>query len=173
METILSQTQSSSTAFANTFNKAWNTQLGRINDLFAAIPDEDLTKEIAPGRNTGIYVLGHLAAVHDSMLPLLGFGQKLYPQLEEPFIKSPDNSGHTFPPVSDLKNYWNEINALLGKHFTELSPEGWLERHNSISAEDFAKEPHRNKLSVLISRTAHMGYHQGQLAWLKKKKKGL
>jgi hypothetical protein len=104
------------------------------------------------------------------MLPLLGFGQKLYPQLEEPFIKSADKSGHAFPPAPELRKYWNEVNNHLNRHINQLQPEGWLARHNSVSEEDFAKEPHRNKLSVLISRTTHMSYHQGQLAWLKKKK---
>jgi hypothetical protein len=163
-------TQTTSEAFTNTVVKAWTIQVNRINDLFAAIPDDDMTNEIAPGKNTGIYLVGHLAAVHDAMLPLLGFGQKLYPQLEEPFIKSADKSGHKFPPVSELKKYWTDVNEVLNRHINQLQPEGWLSRHNSVSEADFAKEPHRNKLSVLISRTTHMSYHQGQLAWLKKKK---
>jgi hypothetical protein len=44
--------------------------------------------------------------------------------------------------------------------------EEWLTKHNSVSAEDFAKEPHRNKLSVLISRAMHQAYHGGQIALL-------
>jgi hypothetical protein len=152
-----------------TVTRAWTTQFSRLNELFAAIPDEDMMKEIAPGKNTGIYLVGHMAAVHDGMLPLLGFGEKLYPKLEEPFIKSPDKSGHNFPPVADLKKMWSEVNSVLNRHILELPADQWLTRHNSISAEDFVKEPHRNKLSVLISRTTHMSYHQGQLAWLKKK----
>jgi hypothetical protein len=162
-------TQTISEAFTRTFVRAWTTQVTRINDLLSAIPDADLLKEIAPGKNTGIYLVGHLAAVHDAMLPLLGFGKKLYPALEEPFIKSPDNSGHTFPPISELKKQLNEVNTLLNDHISKVHPEGWLDRHTAISEEDFAKEPHRNKLSVLISRTTHMSYHQGQLAWLRKK----
>ena len=33
--------------------------------------------------------------------------------------------------------------------------------------EDFIKEPHRNKLNVLLTRTTHLAYHAGQLALLK------
>jgi hypothetical protein len=153
----------------NTVTRAWTTQFGRLNELFNSISDEDMLREIAPGRNTGIYLLGHMTAVHDNILPLLGFGEKLYPKLEEPFVKSPDKSGHKFPPVAELRKMWTDVNAVLNKKIAELPAEQWLTRHNSISPEDFTKEPHRNKLSVLISRTTHMSSHQGQLVFLKKK----
>ena len=48
-----------------------------------------------------------------------------------------------------------------------LSGEGWLERHTAVSAEAFEKEPHRNKLNIIVSRSHHMAYHLGQLALLK------
>ena len=50
-----------------------------------------------------------------------------------------------------------------------MQPEDWFTKHSAISAEDFAKEPHRNKLNILINRTVHQGYHMGQLAYLVKK----
>lgn len=150
--------------------KSWTTQVDRITDLVANLSENDLQKEIAPGKNTGIYILGHMVAVHDALLPLLGFGAKLYPELEQIFVKSPDKAGHSFPPVSELKKQWSEINDLLLQHFSKFDFEAWLTRHEAVSPEDFAKEPHRNKLNVLISRTTHMGYHHGQLVLLKSKK---
>ena len=33
--------------------------------------------------------------------------------------------------------------------------------------EDFIKEPHRNKLNIILTRTTHLSYHTGQLALLK------
>jgi hypothetical protein len=149
--------------------KSWTTQVARITELVATLSDSDLQKEIAPGKNTGVYVLGHLVAVHDALLPLLGFGSKLYPTLEQIFVKSPDKAGHTFPSVSELRKNWNEINDLLLQHYNKLDLEAWLTRHEAVSPEDFAKEPHRNKLNVLISRTTHMSYHHGQLVFLKSK----
>ena len=38
---------------------------------------------------------------------------------------------------------------------------------NNATDEDFAKEPARNKLSVLLNRTNHLAYHLGQLRLLK------
>jgi hypothetical protein len=57
---------------------AWNVYVKRTDDLFNALSDEQLLNEIAPKRNRGIYLLGHLTAVHDRMLPILGFGNALY-----------------------------------------------------------------------------------------------
>ena len=44
-----------------------------------------------------------------------------------------------------------------------LSAEEWLKKHEAVSAQDFAKEPLRNRLSVLLSRTAHVQFHTGQI----------
>jgi hypothetical protein len=47
-----------------------------------------------------------------------------------------------------------------------LSTEDWLSRHTAVSEEDFAKEPHRNKLNILVSRTTHLAGHTGQMVYL-------
>ncbi len=120
-----------------------------------------------PARNTGIYPLGHLTAVNDGILPLLGFGPKLHPELEAIFLTNPDKSGLDQPNLETLKSYWKEINAKLTKHMNELSAEDWMKRHTAVSEEDFAKEPHRNKLNIIINRSNHQSYHLGQLAYLK------
>jgi hypothetical protein len=141
--------------------------LSRTSKLFEELSDEQLQHEVSPGRNTGVYLLGHLVAVHDTMIALLGLGEKRFPQLEMPFIKSPDRSGLVFPPISELKNYWNETNQRLAEYFAELSSDEWFMRHTAVSEEDFVKEPHRNRLNVLLSRTSHLASHYGQLLFLK------
>ncbi len=146
----------------------WNTQVARADKLFNTLSDEQLQKEVATGRNTGVYLLGHLIAVHDALFPLLGLGEKLYPQLEETFIKSPDKSGFEKPIIKDLKHYWSEVHNKLSQHFNQMTAEEWFQKHSSISTEDFQKEPHRNKLNVLLTRITHLAYHLGQLAFLKK-----
>jgi hypothetical protein len=145
----------------------WNGYLSRTSKLFEELSDEQLQHEVSPGRNTGVYLLGHLVAVHDTMIALLGLGEKRFPQLEMPFIKSPDRSGLVFPPISELKNYWNETNQRLAEYFAELSSDEWFMRHTAVSEEDFVKEPHRNRLNVLLSRTSHLASHYGQLLFLK------
>lgn len=147
---------------------AWNVQLDRTTKLFDFLSDEQLRQEVAPGRNSGIYLLGHLTAVHDNLLPLLGFGQRLFPQLEDVFVKNPDKSGLEKPAPKDLRNYWNEVNRSLSQHFNALTLDQWLQKHSAVSDEDFEKEPHRNKLNVVLNRTSHLANHLGQLIFLKK-----
>jgi hypothetical protein len=43
-----------------------------------------------------------------------------------------------------------------------------LQKHTAVSDADFAKEPHRNRLSVVLNRAGHVQYHLGQLVWFKK-----
>jgi len=147
---------------------AWNVYINRSDQLFDSLTDEQLQRETAAGRNTGIYLLGHLTAVHDALFPLLGLGEKLYPQLEDIFIKNPDRSGIQKPVIKNLRNYWSEVNKKLSQHFNQFTADDWFLKHNSITDEDFEIEPHRNKLNVLINRTNHLSYHLGQLAFLNK-----
>ena len=146
---------------------AWHTYINRTSELFSQFSDEQLMKEIAPGKNRGIYLLGHLAAVHDRMLLVLGLGDPLYPQLWQPFVESPDKAITSLPSVQTLRAYWKEIHANLNAKLSGLSTAEWFQKHTAVSEEDFLKEPHRNRLNVLISRTNHLAYHLGQLTFLK------
>jgi hypothetical protein len=146
---------------------AWQTQIKYADDLFNSLSDKQLLSEIAPGRNRGIYLLGHLTAVHDRMLPLLGLGDQRYPDLYKSFVEDADNAQANFPPVEDLRNYWKEVNNFLSEHFSKLSSSEWFQKHTAVSEIDFAKEPHRNKLNVVINRTNHLSSHLGQLLLIK------
>jgi len=146
---------------------AWDAQNNYLNKLISSLTDEQLAKEIAPGRNTGVYILGHLIAVSDALLPLLGFDDRLFPEMEEVFLKNPDKSGLSFPSADELKQRLEAVNAKLNSYFQSTDVNGWLSKHMSVSAEDFVKEPHRNKLNVLINRTGHMASHIGQMNLLK------
>jgi len=148
---------------------AWHSHIKRTDDLLAALSDEQLKKETAPGRNTGTYLLGHLVAVHDRMLPLFNLGERSHADLDDAFIANPDKSNKEIPSLDKLRGYWKDVNTKLATHFNALSADEWMQKHTSVSDEDFAKEPYRNKLSVLISRTNHLAYHFGQLAYLKQK----
>lgn len=148
---------------------AWHTQIKNTNELFDSVSDEQLMAEIAPGRNRGIYLLGHLTAVHDKMLPLLGFGDQRYPNLYKTFVQNADKTEADIPALEDLRNYWKETNTILSEKFSGLSVDDWFQRHNAVSETDFAKEPHRNKLNLVINRTNHLANHLGQLLLLKNK----
>lgn len=145
----------------------WQGSIENWDKHLNSLTDEQLMREISPGKNRGIYLLGHLIAVHDDMLILLDMGERLYPELQEPFLKEADKMVSDIPTVSTLKNYWKAQCEMLQEKFNNLSAAQWFERHTAVTAEDFAKEPHRNKLNIIITRTSHLQYHCGQLALLK------
>ncbi|MEO6488770.1 MAG: DinB family protein [Ferruginibacter sp.] len=144
----------------------WHGSVKNFDATLALLTDEELQREIAPGKNRGIYLLGHMIAVHDEMLLLLGMGDKLHPELFEPFIKSPDKAIRDIPSVSDLRSYWTKQCEILKQKFESVTPPDWFEKHTAVSEDDFSKEPHRNKLNIIITRTTHMAYHTGQLVLL-------
>jgi len=146
---------------------AWYTQINRTDDLVNSLPDEKLQQRVALGKNNGVYLLGHLAAVHDKMQPLLALGETLHPEWYELFVTQPYNPAAKVPAISEIKRYWKKINAALAEKFAAMSSAQWFEKHNAVSAEDFIAEPHRNKLNVIINRTNHLEYHRGQLILLK------
>lgn len=147
----------------------WEIQNSRLNKLLAKLTDDQLLTQTAPGRNSGLYILGHLTAVNDGMFTLLELGERLYPELEPVFIKNPDNSGIEKPSVTQVREYWNAMSTLLKQKMDVMQPQDWFTKHSAISAEDFEKEPHRNKLNILINRTNHQSYHLGQLVYLNDK----
>ena len=160
---------SDTSLFVNMVLLQWESQNKRSEKLFNSLSDERFMDEVSEGRNTGHYLLGHLAAVNDSLFAILELGQPLHPELEEPFVTLADRSGQEMPSVEELRVYWNEITQTLTKKFREMKPSEWFTKHSLVNAEDFAKEPHRNKLNVLITRIVHQGYHLGQIALLNTK----
>ncbi|MFP5041468.1 DinB family protein [Parasediminibacterium sp. JCM 36343] len=144
----------------------WDASIKNCGTLLNNLDDETLQKEIAPGKNRGIYLLGHLIAVHDDLLMLLGMGEKLYPQLQEPFLKHADKEITQIPSVVELRAFWANQCEVLKHKFSSLVLEAWFEKHTAVSTQEFVIEPHRNKLNIIITRTSHLQYHLGQLQLL-------
>jgi len=142
---------------------SWKNAVERADKAFRALTEDQYQHEIAPGRNRIIYLLGHLTAIHDRMHTILGLGERLHPELDGMFISTPDKAIEPLPPVSELTKFWTHVNSSLLEKFAALSPQEWLQRHTAMSDDDYAKDPTRNRLSVLLSRTNHASYHLGQI----------
>ena len=50
------------------------------------------------------------------------------------------------------------------RHTTQFTAADWAQKHRAMSDADFATNPRRNRLAVLLSRTGHVAYHLGQCA---------
>jgi hypothetical protein len=146
---------------------SWKLVIGRLDKGVEPLNDEQLQQRVAPGKNRLMYLVGHLTAVHDRMFPMLGLGERLYPQLDEVYLTNPD--GTLADPMSgaELKAAWSEVNGKLTAAFEALTAVQWLEKHGAVSEEEFAKEPWRNRLAVLLSRTNHASFHAGQAVLVK------
>lgn len=145
----------------------WDIQVSRATALISQLDHEKIYSEVSPGKNRGIYILGHLVAYHDLMPEILGLGKRTLPFLYEPFLKNPDTIGVPVPDYDELKLYFKQVHDRLSEQFDSLSPDEWFKRHEAMTDEDFEKDPSRNKLNVLLNRTNHFAYHLGQLRLLK------
>ena len=144
--------------------RGWKFNVERAEKLFGGLSPEQLEQEVAPGKNRLIYLWGHLAAVHDRLLPLLAIGERLHPEFDSMFISKPDKSVPLTVSAQSLQAAWQEISQRLWDGFTKFSDSDWAARHTAVSQEDFEREPHRNRFGVLLGRTAHLAYHLGQAA---------
>ena len=142
--------------------KAWKAHIERADKLFRSLSSEDVLREIVPGKNRLLYLWGHLTAIHDAMLPLLGMGERLHPEFDVAFVSNPDKSQAAIPSHEQVRQAWTTVNAELSKGFEKMSWSDWVQRHAAVSEEDFAKDTSRNRFAILLSRTNHLSYHLGQ-----------
>ncbi len=145
----------------------WNVVIARAEKTFNSYSEKEFYKTIAPGKNRIIYLYGHLAAYHDLLKETLGLGKSTRPDLAAAFLHAPDNEATAIPDVAELRAYWNSVHNELKDLFANLPAEEWFKRHNSMTDEDFEKDPSRNKLSVLLNRASHVAYHVGQVNLVK------
>ena len=150
------------TSLVDSALRNWRSNVDRAGKLFGNLSQEQLLQEIAPGKNRLIYLCGHLTASNDALIPLLGFGARIHPELDLMFVSNPDRTVPTILSGEDWKIIWQETAQILWTGFLRLSVAEWLQKHAAVSEEDFLREPHRNRFTVLLGRTAHIAYHLGQ-----------
>ena len=141
---------------------SWKIVINRFTKTISEFSDEQLQQQAAPGRNRVFYLVGHVIAMNDRIFPLLGLGDRLHPELNEPYIANPDRVLADPLSATELRRAWSEVNNKLTTAFEGLTFEEWLQKHTAVSDEDFVKDPTRNRLAIVISRTSHASYHSGQ-----------
>jgi uncharacterized damage-inducible protein DinB len=141
---------------------SWKLAINRLAKTLPELCDEQLQQQVAPGRNRVFYLLGHLTATQDRMFPLLGIGNRLHPELDEPYIANLDRALADPLSATELRKAWAEVNDKLTRAFEGFTLEDWLQKHTAVSDDDFIKDPMRNRLAVVMNRTSHASYHAGQ-----------
>jgi DinB superfamily len=93
---------------------SWKQVLAQTDKTLAAFGDEELQREVAPGRNRVYYLLGHLTAVHDRMFDAVRVGSRLHSELDEQFIVKADKTDLDDElPAGELRRGWREVNEKL------------------------------------------------------------
>jgi hypothetical protein len=155
-------------SLAATVVNDWVLNLERAEAVFLGKSDEQLRQDVAPGKNRLVYLYGHLIAVHDAMLPLLGIGERRHPELDAAFLDAPDDRTSDLRSAAELGQYWAEVHGALRTGFERFTPADWSQRHTAMSDADFAANPLRNRAAVVLNRAAHVAFHVGQCALIAK-----
>jgi DinB superfamily len=139
-----------------------------MQKVFDALTDENYFKPITPGGNSPSWLMGHLADTDDKLLEMFGLRGRMFPDLEKIYHhqRGTNQAGHL--SNAELNERWKKIVAELDKAFNNMSESDWFARHSAVTEEDFKKEPHRNKLNVMLSRVSHKASHLGQIAMMGK-----
>ncbi len=142
----------------------WDTYNRRMQQVLETISDEDFHKPVVVGGNSPSWLLGHLVDTDDALFELFGIRKRMYPDLAKIYHheRGTNQSGHLIK--QELSFQWNAIVEELNRVIKSYSEKDWLSRHTVVSEEDFMKEPHRNKLNVMLTRVTHKASHLGQIA---------
>jgi uncharacterized damage-inducible protein DinB len=142
----------------------WDAYNRRMQKALDTISEESFYKPIVKDGNSPSWLMGHLADTDDALLELFGIRQRIFPELATIYHheRGTNQSGHL--SKAELLNKWIVIVSELDRAFKRMSEKEWHARHMAVSEEDFKKEPHRNKLNVMLSRVTHKASHLGQMA---------
>ena len=142
----------------------WEANNRSMQKVLDTISDENFDKPVVPGGNSPSWLLGHLADTDDALLELFSIRDRMFPELAKIYNheRGVNQRGHL--SKQQLASKWKAILAVLDATFKSMSESDWHGRHTAVSEEDFKKQPHRNKLNVMLSRVTHKASHLGQIA---------
>jgi DNA-binding NarL/FixJ family response regulator len=102
--------------------------LERANKTLSNLAEDQLLKEVAPGRNRLIYLWGHLTAVHDARFPILGLEDRLSEKIE---VLSAIAAGNANRLIADRLSITEETVKGHGKNI--LSKLGANDRTHAVT----------------------------------------
>ncbi len=142
----------------------WDTYNRLMQKMMDAVSVQDFNAPVVPNGNSPSWLFGHLADIDDKLLELFGIRSRLFPELEKIYHheRGTNQTGHL--SKEELATKWKAITSELDRAFKAWSESDWMGRHTAVSEEDFKKEPHRNKLNVILGRVSHKASHLGQVA---------
>lgn len=144
----------------------WDNYNRRMLKTLETLTEEKFHQPIVSGGNSPSWILGHLVDTDDALLELFGIGKRQHPELAKIYHHNGGSLPQTHLAKEELTNQWKTISSTLDNAFKSWNESDWLARHMAVSEEDFQKEPHRNRLNVMLARVSHKASHLGQIAML-------
>lgn len=144
---------------------AWHSRVKLADKLLSELTDEQLLKEVAPNKERGIYLLGQMVSINDSMFTLFNLCSPIFPDLKRIFLDNPDKAIVEIPSVEEIRQNWVNVHIQLAKQFAIMRPNEWYQK--PAVEQDISKDSQASKFYILISKTNDLSYHLGQLSLLK------
>lgn len=147
------------------FREQYIMMIEWLNNYINTLLDEEFRLEISPGKNHGVWILGHLISSDDDFSVYMGKGELLFPEYQKLFgqgsrLQPPES----YPPVSELKNKWNMLFEKNKKIYSELKDHE-LDEIPENADENFTGY-FKTKGIVVMAWNLHQMYHGGQLGVL-------
>ena len=136
-----------------------------VDMYLKALTDEELAHSIIEGRNSGVFVLGHLVASDDTLTEYLGAGPMLYPELQRFAQSSIIIPVSECPPASELRTMWKAVcdkNDLALAHMRDDD----LDQPHAMIEGNVEDDYFKTKERVITNWIFHQLHHAGQLALL-------
>ncbi|MDQ3021462.1 MAG: DinB family protein [Bacteroidota bacterium] len=145
------------------FQRQYEMMLGWVDGTVNSLSDEDFKIELSPGKNTGVWILGHIIVSDDDLSTFLGKGELLFPWYVKLFGQGTKvQQVENYPDVATLKKCWKQVSERNKIIYSELTDKELNEPHAMI--EDFEKDYFKTKERVIMAWQLHQVYHTGQLA---------
>jgi hypothetical protein len=150
---------------AKLFHEQYNFMLAWVNMYLDELTDEELRSDIIPGKNHGVWILGHLVASDDTLSEYLGYGPTLFPESQV------YSQGNTLLPVDEckspsvLRGEWKKVcekNESIYQTLTDAE----LDQPHAMLQGNPAEDYFKTKQGVIINWSLHQVHHAGQLALL-------
>lgn len=126
-----------------------------------------LQRELLPGKNSGVWLLGHVVASDDDIGLYLGTHEIQFPDVAELFSsgKSYDPSAK-YPETEYLLDCWRRVGERTLQAYDELTDADLDTPHARLGSKSVEEDFFGTKRNVLYHWTNHQLYHLGQLSTL-------
>ena len=150
---------------AKKFYQQYVMMIEWVDIYIKMLTDEEFEMELSPGKNHGVWILGHLITSDDDFSYYMGKGSFMFPEYQDLFGQgSKLQSVKNYPEVSKLREQWKLVCEKNKKVYESLRDKDFGEASENMT--DDMKKIFPTKEKVVMAWQLHQMYHCGQLGVL-------